>query len=338
MRKRGFTVRRRTHHVAVRSRTRRTRCSPRRTPRASCSATAGRSSVPGARLAAPGSASTASAAMPSRRCASTGMVRVPVWTAQRVRNYRCHEDRLHAAHTPGPHLRADPLPAARASARGGRVQLPRHGDLVRLRDRDHADRHPGADRRRCGRALARGPGAVPDRAARGRGDPEPVPAGSGGRALVAARGRAPRRPGDLEGPRVPPAAAAARDPLLHRHGRGARLRPAACCSRPPTTGPFPDGDWIGSLEVDTFGGGARRRAGGRADPAARHPGIERARPPVRLARGAAARLERRPGADGPGPPSFRTPARASSPRATRSAGGSSATCTTALSSGWSLWP
>ena len=95
---------------------------------------------------------------------------------------------------------------------------------------DHADRHPRPGRDDLDRALAREPRAQPDRAARGRGDPEPVPPRSGRRPLVAAHSRAPLRPGDLEGPRLPAAPASARNPIVHGHGDSARrsvLRPAA---------------------------------------------------------------------------------------------------------------
>ena len=113
-----------------------------------------------------------------------------------------------------PHLRADPVPAARAAARRGGVHLPRHGDLVRLRHGGHADRHPGAGGQRVRVALARRPRAPADRAPRRHGDPEPVPPRPRGRALVEALRGPPGGSRHLEGPRVPAAPAPARNPQL----------------------------------------------------------------------------------------------------------------------------
>ena len=183
----------------------------------------------------------------------------------------------------------------------------------RPRRRRCAPRGPALDRGVLDRA---GAGGVPRR-------PAPVAAGPGrpGRPVRRARHHAARRPAGGAG------AGAARPEVrdrLCRPGRRVRRRPRVA-GRPARAGVGPVG----------LAGGARRRPGGRA----------RVRPVARRRPGAG-RGRRRGGDDRAGEPAsarpVRRPARraagvarsASSPRPTPSAGGSSATCTTAPSSGW----
>ena len=113
-----------------------------------------------------------------------GMVRVPVSTARRRSPSLDGIRRLLHSIIDAAHVRAHRLSAARASARRRRVHAPRNRDLVRLRYRDHADRHPGADRDGVGLALARRARARPVRARswewRSRAPTGPIPWGRAG--------------------------------------------------------------------------------------------------------------------------------------------------------------
>src|SRR5215211_860713 len=196
-------------------------------------------------------------------------------------------------------LRPDRLSAARAPARGRGVHVPRHGAQPRSRARRNAHRHPDPHRKRLRVALARGDGAAAGGRPLRRRDPEAIPTGAGGSVHLEAAPLAARRPGHLEGPRLPPPTAAARHRLLHPRRNGAQRGVGRAHAAAVVLGGVRRCG-CGDLRRGHPPRGAPNRAPRRGRPVDRHPRTGRARPPLRVLCRGAARHERRPRAHGSG--------------------------------------